>query len=58
MDGNNDFRLVWSITILKRNGAVWTEFFEDRIELLDKIETIIGEYPHFVVSEKRLKLQE
>lgn len=49
MDGNNE---KWTVTAMKRNGAIWTTMFDNKQEALDYAFEIASDYPHLLISNK------
>ncbi len=44
---------TYRVSIMKMNGAVWTETYTDKDEALAFLEKNIDDYPHVVFSTQR-----
>lgn len=44
----------YRVTILKSNGSVWVQDFDSPSAIANKIEELIEEYPHLIVSKQRI----
>lgn len=44
----------YRVTILKSNGSVWVQDFDSPSTIANKIEELIEEFPHLVVSKQRI----
>tara|TARA_R100001244_G_scaffold132342_1_gene108301 strand:+ start:288 stop:461 length:174 start_codon:yes stop_codon:yes gene_type:complete len=44
----------YRVTILKSNGSVWVQDFDSPSAIANKIEELIEEFPHLVVSKQRI----
>jgi hypothetical protein len=47
--------IIYRVTILKMNGAIWTETVHTEEEALKLVADSIDEYPHVVLSKHRKK---
>ena len=54
----SEITFKYRVTILKSNGSVWVQVFESPSAIANKIEELIEEFPHLVVSKQRIVISD
>ena len=49
-----DIKEKWTVSFLKRNGAMWSSNFDDKQGAMDFLLENVDDYPHIVISRHEL----
>ena len=52
MEDGKEYR--YRISILKFNGSVWMEEYEDLSSILEQIEVLLHKHPHLLISQQKV----